>query len=103
WPQILALYTVLLGMSDNPMVALNHAIAIAMVQGPRAGLRRLDELATDPRLASHHRLDAVRGHLHERAGDLPEAIACYERAAARTASTPERDYLTMRAARARAR
>ena len=62
WPQILALYGVLLRMSDNPMVALNHAIATAMVDGPAAGLERLDELAADPRLAGHHRLDAVRGH-----------------------------------------
>src|SRR6185295_13018743 len=69
WPQILALYGLLLEMSDNPMVALNHAIAVAMVHGPAAGLARLDALASDERLAGHHRLDAVRGHLMERAGD----------------------------------
>lgn len=99
WPQILALYGVLLGLSDNPMVALNHAIALAMVHGPTAGLERLAELAEDPRLASHHRLDAVRAHLLERAGDREGAIACYRRAAERTTSTPERDYLRVRAAR----
>ena len=64
-----ALYGVLQRMSDNPMVTLNHAIAPAMVHGPAAGLERLDALAADPRIAGHHRLDAVRAHLLERAGD----------------------------------
>jgi RNA polymerase sigma factor (sigma-70 family) len=101
WPQILALYGVLLRMSDNPVVAMNHAIAIAMVDGPAAGLARLDEIAQDPRLAGHHRLDAVRGHLLERAGDPAAAIASYQRAAERTASLAERNYLIMQAARLR--
>ena len=101
WPQILALYGVLARLSDNPMVALNQAIATAMVDGPAAGLRRLDQVAADPRLEGHHRLDAVRGHLLERAGDLPGAIASYRRAAARTASIAERNYLLMQAARLR--
>jgi predicted RNA polymerase sigma factor len=99
WPQILALYGVLLGLSDNPMVALNHAIAIAMVDGPAAGLARLDQLGADPRIAGHHRLEAVRGHLLERAADRDGAIACYRRAAERTASIAERDYLLLQAAR----
>jgi RNA polymerase sigma factor (sigma-70 family) len=99
WPQILALYGVLLGISDNPMVALNQAIALAMVEGPAAGLARLDELASDARLAGHHRLDAVRGHLLEKAGDRPGAIGSYRRAAERTASIAERNYLLLRAAR----
>jgi len=60
WPQILGLYGLLLRMSDSPMVALNHAVAIAMVHGPAAGLERLDAVAHDPRIAGHHRLDAVR-------------------------------------------
>lgn len=101
WPQILALYGVLLGMSDNPMVALNHAVATAMVHGPAAGLERLDALAGDPRLSEHHRLDAVRAHLLERAGDLEGALAGYRRAAERTTSLPERDYLLTKAARLR--
>jgi len=101
WPQILALYGVLARLSDNPMVALNQAIATAMVDGPAAGLKRLDEVAADPRLAGHHRLDAVRGHLLERAGDLAGAIASYRRAAERTASIAERNYLLMQAARLR--
>ncbi|MCI0435930.1 MAG: sigma-70 family RNA polymerase sigma factor [Gemmatimonadetes bacterium] len=99
WPQILALYGLLERMSDNPMVSLNHAIALAMVHGPRAGLERLDALDTDRRLAGHHRLDAVRAHLLEMAGDHPAAIAHYRAAASRTTSIPERDYLTTKAAR----
>jgi RNA polymerase sigma factor (sigma-70 family) len=101
WPQILALYGLLERMSDNPMVTLNHAIALAMVQGPEGGLRRLETLDTDPRLAGHHRLDAVRAHLLEMAGDRDGAIAHYLKAAARTASIPERNYLNTRAARLR--
>jgi RNA polymerase sigma factor (sigma-70 family) len=99
WPQILALYGLLERMSDNPMVTLNHAIALAMVQGPEAGLRRLKTLDTDPRLARHHRLDAVRAHLLEMAGDREGAIAHYLKAAARTASVPEQNYLNTQAAR----
>jgi len=98
WPQILALYDVLLGMSDNPMVALNQAVAKAMVEGPAAGLSRLDVVAQDSRIAGHHRLDAVRAHLLERAGDSEGAVECYRRAAERTASIAERDYLLLRAA-----
>src|SRR5262249_55437304 len=85
------------------MVALNHAIATAMVQGPAAGLARIDELAADPRVAEHHRLDAVRAHLLERAGDLDAAFAHYRRAAERTTSVPERDYLLLKAGRVRDR
>ncbi len=55
--------------NDNPMVTLNRAVALAMGQGPAAGLERLAALDEDPRLADHHRLHAVRGHLFERLGD----------------------------------
>jgi predicted RNA polymerase sigma factor len=99
WPQILALYSVLLRMSDNPIVALNHAIATAMVSGPPAGLKLLEALDTDAGLRGHYRLDAVRAHLFEMAGDPEAAIAHYRAAAARTASIPERNYLTAQAAR----
>jgi predicted RNA polymerase sigma factor len=99
WPQILALYGVLQRMSDNPVVALNRAIATAMVEGPRAGLSLLDALDQDERLADGHRLIAVRAHLLERAGDAQAAIPLYRAAAAKTTSTPERNYLLMRAAR----
>ena len=101
WPQILALYGLLERMADNPMVTLNHTIALAMVQGPEAGLRRLKTLDTDPRLTAHHRLDAVRAHLLEMSGDREGAIAHYLKAAARTASVPEQNYLNTQAARLR--
>jgi RNA polymerase sigma factor (sigma-70 family) len=99
WPQILALYGLLKRMSDNPMVTLNHAIAAAMVHGPRAGLELLAALDADERLAGHYRLDAVRAHLHEMAGDHQAAIAHYLAAAGRTTSIPERNYLSTQAAR----
>jgi RNA polymerase sigma factor (sigma-70 family) len=102
WGQIRALYGLLRRISDNPMVALNHAIAAAMTDGPGAGLDLLTALDADPRLAGHYRLDAVRGHLYERAGDQARALAHYRAAAERTASRPERDYLLGRAARLRA-
>ncbi|EJL33886.1 putative RNA polymerase sigma factor containing a TPR repeat domain [Caulobacter sp. AP07] len=99
WPQILALYGLLERMSDNPMVWLNHAVALAMARGPRLGLERLAELETDKRLAGNHRLEAVRAHLLEMAGDDAAAVAAYRAAAARTASLPEQRYLAGRAAR----
>ena len=99
WPQILALYELLKRMSDNPMVALNHAIAAAMVHGPSKGLELLRALDSDARIAGHHRLDAVRAHLLEMAGDHPGAIAHYRIAASQTTSMPERNYLITQAAR----
>jgi RNA polymerase sigma factor (sigma-70 family) len=98
WPQILALYGLLKRMSANPMVALNHAVAYAMVHGPEKGLTLLKELDADERLAGHYRLAAVRGHLLERAGDRENAIEHYRAAAAGTTSLPERDYLVTKAA-----
>lgn len=98
WTEILALYGVLLGITSNPMVVLNHAIALAMVQGPAAGLARLVPLDDDPRIADHHRLAAVRAHLYERLGDHAAATTSYRLAARRTTSASERDYLLGRAA-----
>jgi RNA polymerase sigma factor (sigma-70 family) len=99
WPQILALYTVLERMSDNPMVTLNRAVAVAMVHGPAAGLEQVRQLEASGRLAGHYRLDALRAHLLERSGDNAAAIAHYRSAAGRTTSIPERDYLIAQAAR----
>jgi RNA polymerase sigma factor (sigma-70 family) len=99
WPQIMALYELLQRMTDNPMVMLNHAIAVAMVQGPRKGLELLEALDSDPRVADHYRLDAVRAHLLEMAGDPEAAVVHYRKAAARTTSIPERNYLVMQAAK----
>jgi RNA polymerase sigma factor (sigma-70 family) len=101
WPQILALYDLLKRMSPNPMVMLNHAVAAAMVHGPPAGLDLLNALDNDGRLSDHHRLDAVRAHLYEMAGEREAAIAHYRAAANRTASLPERNYLLTQAARLR--
>src|SRR5262249_16392581 len=92
---------VLKQIDDGPMVTLNHAIAAAMVHGPAAGLELLRALDADARVAGHHRLDAVRAHLSERAGDREAAPRCYQRAADRTTSIPERNYLLLRAARLR--
>jgi RNA polymerase sigma factor (sigma-70 family) len=103
WPQILALYGLLERMSDNPMVTLNHAIAAAMVHGPQRGLDLLKALDADERMAGHHRLNAVRAHLLEKAGDRAGAIAHYRAAAGRTSSVPERNYLATQAARLRNR
>lgn len=99
WPQILALYGLLEQMSDNPMVALNRAIAAAMVHGPSAGLELLKPLDTDARIRGHYRLDAVRAHLLEMAGDHERAVVHYRAAAERTTSIPERNYLITKAAR----
>jgi RNA polymerase sigma factor (sigma-70 family) len=99
WPQIVALYELLLRVSGNPMAALNHAVAVAMARGPRAGLELLDGLAADPRIAGHHRLHAARGHLLELAGDRAAALDGYRTAAQRTNSVPEQRYLAARAAR----
>ena len=101
WAEIVGLYGLLGRISNNPMVSLNHAIAVAMVQGPHAGLALLDAVGLDPRLREGHRLEAVRAHLLERAGDENAATACYRRAAERTTSTAERNYLLGRAARLR--
>jgi predicted RNA polymerase sigma factor len=99
WMQIVRLYEMLKSLTDNPMVSLNHAIAVAMVRGPGAGLRLLDSLDSDARIAGHYRLNAVRGHLYERAGDREKAVGYYRSAAESTASIPERDYLLNKAAR----
>jgi RNA polymerase sigma factor (sigma-70 family) len=99
WPQILALYELLKRMSDNPMVMLNHTIAAAMVHGPKEGLNLLDALKEDRRIAEHRRMDAVRAHLLEMAGDSQAAARYYREAAGKTDNLPERNYLLMQAAR----
>jgi RNA polymerase sigma factor (sigma-70 family) len=99
WPQIVALYNLLARVAPNPMVTLNHAVAVAMVRGPEAGLELLASLDRDERVAGHHRLDAVRAHLLEMAGDRDAARALYWVASRRTTSWPEQRYLETRAAR----
>jgi predicted RNA polymerase sigma factor len=97
WPSILALYERLEAMTDSPVVTLNRAVAVAMVEGPTAGLGVLDKVAD--RLGPSHRPDAVRAHLLELAGELGGAVAHYRAAARRATSVPERRHLAMRAAR----
>ncbi len=101
WPQVVALYEMLMRLADNPMARLNHAIASAMVHGPRAGLALLESLDDDSRLQGSHRLDAVRAHLLERAGEVDAAVTLFRAAAAKTSSAPEQHYLLMKAARLR--
>jgi len=98
WKQILGLYELLNVIAPGPMVTLNRIVAVAMVHGPRAGLEQLGAAAADPALAGHHRVDAVRAHLLDLAGNHQAARAAYELAARRTLSVPEQRYLESRAA-----
>jgi RNA polymerase sigma factor (sigma-70 family) len=102
WQEIVALYGVLMGLSDNPIVALNHAVAVAMARGPSEGLALLEKLDDDPRIKDHYRFDAVRAHLLERSGRVTAALPYYEAAARKTASIPERNYLLLKIGRLRA-
>jgi RNA polymerase sigma factor (sigma-70 family) len=99
WQQILALYDVLTTISPGPVVTLSRAVAVAHVHGPTAGLAVLGTLDADQRMAHTHRLEAVRAHLLEQAGDAAAARESYLRAAKTTASLPEQRYLELRAAR----
>jgi RNA polymerase sigma factor (sigma-70 family) len=99
WQQVHVLYKILERIAPNPMVTLNRAVALAQVQGPRAGLALLGELEGDTRMAGHHRLHAVRAHLLEQAGDRAAARESYRRAAKATASLAEQRYLESRAGR----
>jgi predicted RNA polymerase sigma factor len=99
WPQIMALYELLLRISDNPVVALNHAVAVAMARGPRAGLRLLGELEADERITGGHQFHAVRAHLLELAGDHAAARDSYQAAAKLTTNLPQQRYLNARADR----
>ncbi|HZM78705.1 MAG TPA: DUF6596 domain-containing protein [Candidatus Limnocylindrales bacterium] len=99
WPQIVAIYEVLLRVSNTPLVRLNHAVAVAMVSGPAAGLELVGKLEADGGLAHDHRLAAVRAHLLERSGDLAAARRAYEAAAHLAPSLPQQRYLNARAAR----
>lgn len=99
WPQIVALYGLLMRMSDNPVVALNHAVAVAMAEGPDRGLELLGTIEGDERIAEDHRLHAVRAHLLEMAGDRVGARASYLEAAKRATNPARQRYLNERAAR----
>jgi RNA polymerase sigma factor (sigma-70 family) len=98
WAQIVLLYELLGRVAPGPMVTLNQAVAVAMAHGPAAGLALLSALDGDERMTGHHRLDAVRAHLLEMAGDREAALESYRAAARRTTSLPEQRYLEGRAA-----
>jgi RNA polymerase sigma factor (sigma-70 family) len=98
WPQIVALYEVLLRLTDNPMVALNHVVAVAMAKDAVEGLELLSRIEGDERITGDHRLFAVRAHLLEMSGDAAGARAAYEEAAARASSLPQQRYLNAKAA-----
>jgi RNA polymerase sigma factor (sigma-70 family) len=97
WPQILALFQLLETIAPGPMVTLNRVVAVAMVDGPQAGLEVLKPLETDDRMARHHRLHAVRAHLLELADRPDEALESYRTAARYATSAPEKRYLEARA------
>jgi RNA polymerase sigma factor (sigma-70 family) len=97
WPQIVALYELLQQCSPSPVVDLNHAVAIAMRDGPAAGLQRLDELGDDQRIINDRRYHAARAHLHEQAGNTGLAIDSYLEAARHATNTTQRRYLTAQA------
>lgn len=103
WPQIAALYAVLLKMTNNPMVALNHVVARSMVDGAEVGLQLVEGLEKDHRMKGHFRIDAVKGHLYEKLQDYPSAATHFEAAAHKTTSIPERNYLAEKAALAKSR
>jgi len=98
WAQILLLYRMLQGVAPSPAVDLGAAIALSEVDGPRAGLAVLEQLAR--RRPRDHRVLAARAHLLEKLGD-PAAADCFAQAAALTASIPEQRYLHAKAAHAR--
>ncbi len=99
WLQILGLYELLERISPGPMVVLNRIVAVAMVNGPEAGLRELAIAESDLALAGHHRLHAVRAHLLEISGDPGAAGTEYQLAARLTLSIPEQRHLRAQAAR----
>ena len=99
WSQITHLYRILAGTTPSPVVRLNHAIAVAMADGPAAGLRLLDELQHVDALFGSHLLAAARADLLARLGRTSEAIAAYDTALALVGNDVERDHLTRRRGR----
>ena len=99
WAQIAALYSLLLRLEDNPIVALNHAVAVAMTSGPRAGLELLERLESDTRINADRRFHAVRAHLLERNGDVDSALDAYKEAARRATNLQQQRYLNRQIAR----
>jgi predicted RNA polymerase sigma factor len=103
WSEILGLYNLLMRLAPSPVVSLNHAVALAMVHGPDAGLEQLAKLDVEGSLVGNHRLEAARAHLLEMAGNRAGALVAYQAAAAGTLNVPERRYLQLKAAGLRMR
>ncbi|RFU82331.1 RNA polymerase sigma factor [Streptomyces triticagri] len=99
WPQIVALYEVLGALAPSPVVELNRAVAVAMRDGPAAGLALLDALADAPQLRGHHPYQAARGELLERLGRPAEALTAYGQSLELAGTEPEREQLRRRIAR----
>jgi len=97
WARIVALYGELAKLTPSPVVELNRAVAVAMAFGPAAGLELVDALTTEPSLQAYHLLPSVRGDLLAKIGRTDEARAEFERAAALTRNTRERELLLNRA------
>jgi RNA polymerase sigma factor (sigma-70 family) len=102
WQQIAALYGLLTHVDDSPVIALNQAVAVSMVDGPHAALALLDTLQDDPRLAQNHRYHAVRAHLLGQSGNDSAALAAYAAAAALASNMQQRRYLEQQIALLRA-
>lgn len=96
WPYLLGLYDQLLALAPSPVVALNRAIALSMVDGPEAALRSLEMLDADPAMRNYHLLPAVRADLLRRLGRTEQAVACYRRALESPCTEPERRFLAGR-------
>jgi RNA polymerase sigma-70 factor (ECF subfamily) len=97
WTRITALYDALAQLTPSPIVELNRGVAYGMAFGPAAGLEIVDPLAADPQLAGYHLLPSVRGDLLAKLGRFDEARAEFERAAALTRNTRERELMLDRA------
>nr|WP_241838299.1 DUF6596 domain-containing protein [Streptomyces sp. TSRI0281] len=100
WPQIVALYDVLLALAPSPVIALNRAVAVAMRDGPEAGLALLDALAGEPRLRAYPPYPAARGDLLCRLERFGEAAAAYREALGLPGTEPEKAALRLRLAEA---
>lgn len=98
WQQIAELYGELLRREGTPVIALNHAAAVAMAEGPERGLALLDGLAADPSMKGYHLYFAARADLLRRAGRKDEALAAYREAEHLARNEPERRYLARRIA-----
>jgi RNA polymerase sigma-70 factor, ECF subfamily len=96
WRQIVALYNQLVRIQPSPVVYLNRAVAIAMRDGPEAGLKHIDAVLEHGELANYHLAHSARAEMYRRLGRIAEARASYEKALALTQQEPERQFLQAR-------